>query len=172
MSRRIPRGFRDWPESLPVRYGPYRALVEYIVDGDTLDATVDVGGRGYPYWTLRLVALGDDGLIRGVDTPEKNRRETAVAGFAAMAYTQSLVPVGSPVLIVTEPDPESLGRWLAAVRMRDGRDLGTVLVAAGHAVYKTYTLTPQRRSSGHLVEPATLGNGRAVARGVDREEMR
>lgn len=157
MSARIPDEFRDWPAgTLPVTYGPYRAVVRYIVDGDTLDALVDLGGRTYVYWTLRLLALDADGVMRGIDTPEKNRRETAAAGYEAMRFTRAQVPVGARIVIQTEPDPDSFGRFLATVRMQDGRDLGTVLVAAGHAVYRSYKLAPPQQSAGAL----TMGGPR------------
>lgn len=31
-----PSQFQGWPESLDVPYGPYRAVIERVVDGDTV----------------------------------------------------------------------------------------------------------------------------------------
>lgn len=139
MSLRKPAMFRDWDPSLPApQYGPYRAVICYIVDGDTYDAMVDVGGRTYPYWTLRLTQA--DGS--GVDTPETNRPASREAGLAAKAYVQQVMPVGSQVVIGTAPDPESLGRWLARITIPGGADLAATLIAAGHATPKHFSVTP------------------------------
>lgn len=141
MTRRVPPGFRDWPAELPVPlYGPYRAVIENVVDGDTVDATLDVGAQSYPYRTLRLMAFLDGALV-GVNAPEKNRADTKVAGLAAMAWTAQQCPPGTPVLTQTEPDPDSFGRLLGCIRLVDGRDLGASLVAAGHAIFQNYKIT-------------------------------
>lgn len=141
MSRRVPTGFRTWPATLPAPYyGPYRAVVENVVDGDTVDAMLDVGAQDYPYRTLRLLAQVDGALL-GVNAPEKNRAETKAAGLAAMAWTVEQVPPGAQVLVQTETDPDSFGRLLACIRLADGRDLGASLVAAGHGVYQSYRIT-------------------------------
>jgi endonuclease YncB( thermonuclease family) len=138
VTRRVPPGFRTWPVELPVPlYGPYRAVIEHHVDGDTVDATLDVGANDYPYRTLRFLA-DIDGVLVGIDAPEKNRRETREAGLAAMAWTVAQVPLGAQVLVTTEPDPDSFGRYLAVVRLRDGRDLGAAMVDAGHARLRNY----------------------------------
>jgi endonuclease YncB( thermonuclease family) len=38
------------------------------------------------------------------------------------------------VLLHTIPDPDSFGRYLARVQLRDGRDLTALILAAGHGV--------------------------------------
>ena len=126
MSLRTPAEFRDWPAEMPVSYGPYRARVRYLVDGDTFDAFVDLGGRTYAYWTVRLL---------GVNTPEKNRPGTREAGYRALAFVQDVMPVGKPVILFdTRPDTDSFGRWLARVMIAPGVDLGSLLLDAGYAV--------------------------------------
>ena len=63
------------------------AVVEHVVDGDTIDVLVD--GREE---RVRLT---------GIDTPERERRDTGTAAecFAAEAtgFTESLLPVGTAV---------------------------------------------------------------------------
>lgn len=125
MTLRRPAEFATWPTELPYTFGPYRAVVAFHVDGDTFDALVDVGWNDYKYKPVRLL---------GVDTPETNRAATKAAGLAAKAYVQQLIPVGSPVLLHTIPDPDSFGRYLARVQLRDGRDLTDLILAAGHGV--------------------------------------
>lgn len=126
MSRRTPAEFRDWPDALPVTYGPYRARIRYHVDGDTYDAFVDLGGRAYHYWAIRLL---------GCNTPELNRGSTREAGYRALNYVTDVMPIGAAVILRdTKPDPDSFGRWLCRIQLLGGTDLTTLLLDAGYAV--------------------------------------
>lgn len=137
---RKPAQFDNWPAILEVGYGPFRAVVCRQVDGDTYYCLLDVGVNDYPFREIRL--LGRDpvtGRPRGIDTPETNRRATKAAGLAAAAYAREhLVPIGTPIILETWPDPDSFGRYLGAMRLADGRDVGHELVEAGHAVWRDY----------------------------------
>lgn len=126
---RKPAEFLDWPESLLVGYGPYRAVVRYHVDGDTFDMLIDFGFNEYRYMPVRLA---------GVDAPETNRSATKVAGLAAKDFAMSVMPVGSRVVLHTWPDPDSFGRYIASVTLETGEDLADLLVNAGHAVRRVY----------------------------------
>lgn len=126
-----PSDFDDWPAVLVPSYGPYRAVIKKIVDGDTYDAFVDLGGRSYQPWRVRLLAGPP---VHGVNTPETNRGSTRSAGLVAKAFVQKIMPVGTPVLLAdTRPDPDEFGRWLARVVMAPNVDLGTLLLGAGYA---------------------------------------
>lgn len=122
---RLPVEFRGWPAALAVQFGPYRAVIRHHVDGDTFDALIDMGFNDYRYQPVRLL---------GVDTPETNRAATREAGLAALAYVRSVMPVGARVLVHTQPDPDSFGRYLARVQLEDGSDLSDLIIAAGHGV--------------------------------------
>jgi len=127
MSRK-PVEFRDFPPDLHPGYGPYAAIVKHIVDGDTYRLFIDGGLLHYPYVTVRLL---------GVDTPETNRLVTRPEGMAAKCFVEDVMPVGTPVRITTEPDPDSFGRWLVRVTLPLGHDLADMLVESGHAVRVT-----------------------------------
>jgi len=127
MSRK-PVEFRNFPPNLHPGFGPYPAIVKHIVDGDTFDILGDAGLQRYPYVTVRVL---------GIDAPEKNRPATRVAGLASKAYLEEVMPLGSPIRVATEPDPDSFGRFLVHVTLPDGRDLGEVMVTAGHATRVT-----------------------------------
>ncbi len=124
MSRK-PVEFRDFPADLHPGFGPYPAIVKHIVDGDTYRLFIDGGLLHYPYVTVRLL---------GVDTPETNRLATRPEVMAAKAFVEDVMPVGTPVRITTEPDPDSFGRWLVQVTLPGGNDLGLLLLDAEHAV--------------------------------------
>jgi hypothetical protein len=38
-----PVRFQEWPDSLSVPYGPYRAVIERVVDGDTVYVLASLG---------------------------------------------------------------------------------------------------------------------------------
>ncbi len=122
---RKPAEFSDFPESLRTPYGPFMAVVRLHVDGDTFDVIMDPGVNEYPYRTCRIL---------GMDAPETNRLATREAGLAAKDHLITLMPVGTPVRLVTRPDPDSFGRYLVKVELQDGTDVGSAMVAAGHAV--------------------------------------
>lgn len=120
---RVPVEFRDWPPELAVAFGPYRAVVRHLVDGDTFDALVSLGMHGYTYQVIRVLDL---------DTPEINRLATREAGRAALDFVRGVMPVGTRVVLHTEKDPDSFGRFLARVTLPDGRDLTDTVIDAGH----------------------------------------
>ena len=131
--------FRRWPVAreplefqthpAPFPGGEYRAHCRFVVDGDTLDALVDLGFNQYSYATIR---------IRGVDTPETRTRDLAekARGFAARDRVRALVE-GKAIVIRTVPDPATFGRYVADVRFQannDWLDLGAILMEEGLAV--------------------------------------
>lgn len=106
----------------------YRARIERVVDGDTLDVLLDAGFDLYTRKRLRL---------RGVNTPEKNKAATKEAGVAAMIFTKNwLARSGAsewPIVVQTH-ESDAFGRWLATITTPDGRCLNDDIIAAGHGV--------------------------------------
>lgn len=105
----------------------YRATVEKVVDGDTIDLHIDLGfDIGY---NLRV-------RLYGVNTPEKVGA-TKVAGLAATKFTKDAVE-GKSVTIQTFLDKtEKFGRILARVFYTvDGAEkcLNDDLISSGNAV--------------------------------------
>lgn len=138
MSRK-PAEFANWPWSLSVAFGPFRAVVRHHVDGDTFDCLIDMGWNSYQYGPVRLL---------GMDTPETNRLATRALGLAAKQFVIGVMPVGARVVLHdTRPDPDSFGRYLARIRLEDGRDVSTLLVESGHAV-RTSDRSPTREGTG------------------------
>jgi micrococcal nuclease len=110
----------------------YRATVVRWVDGDTLDAVVDLGF--YTYTTQRLRLLSSTG---GVDTAELHSPDAQKRMLAVKAHirVQELAPAGAVFTARTSKgDPkDSFGRFLAQVVLTDGRGVGDVLMAEGLA---------------------------------------
>lgn len=119
---RRPTEFADYPPDLATRtpFGPYRAVVKAIIDGDTIDVFIDMGLNKYAYETVRL---------RGIDTPELrggSARSRARARKAAAALAV-LIPIGTPVAIYTRKDATTFGRYVAEVYRDDGMSISEAM---------------------------------------------
>lgn len=103
----------------------YAATIERIVDGDTIDATVDCGFRIYHKARFRMY---------GIDTPERGQ-----PGWAeATAYLTSLIPVGAQVTLRSyrpelHPKADSFGRWLVEIFLEE-TNVNEAMLVSGHAV--------------------------------------
>jgi micrococcal nuclease len=105
----------------------YDAIVTSVVDGDTIDADVDLGFRMHAKLRFRLL---------GINAPETYgvSKESAEyqAGLRAKEWLRERVE-GRKVLLVTHKDStEKYGRWLAIV-MLDGQNLNEQLLSEGLA---------------------------------------
>lgn len=98
----------------------YDATITRWVDGDTLDAAVDVGFRLTANLRFRL---------HGIDTPERGQ-----PGWAeATTYVTHTTPPGTLVQLDTYKDPDHFGRWLAVVWDNTGTSINQQLLDAGLA---------------------------------------
>lgn len=128
---RRPAEFANFPVELapPNDYGPYRAVVKHVVDGDTFDVSVSLGMFDYCYATVRL---------QGIDTPEINSgsEEDKERGKAARDRVRELVQ-DKPVRLVTYKDRQTFGRFIADVWYLDAdgtpRSLAATLLEEGHS---------------------------------------
>jgi endonuclease YncB( thermonuclease family) len=111
----------------------YRAALRRVIDGDTLEITMDMGVEFIlRKFTIRLV---------GINCPEVEGPQKP-AGLAAKAYAEqwcqlALDPATAwPLRVETiqDDEKEKYGRYLARVYRGDQRCLNSDLVAAGHAV--------------------------------------
>ena len=105
----------------------YRARILRIIDGDTVEAEIDLGFQVSLRATLRLA---------GIDTPEL-RGPTHEAGVAAADYLDLLLTkLAGPerqITVRTQKDRTGkYGRYLADLVVGD-RNLNQALVQAGHA---------------------------------------
>ncbi len=111
----------------------YRANVERVVDGDTLDLRIDLG--------FGIELTGDEARVRlrDVDTAEiygsQKDSEEYAAGQRHKAFVEYWVEDAGnerwPVFIETSKDDErgKYGRWLAVViRRSDGANLNNDLI--------------------------------------------
>ncbi len=99
------------------------AVVTYIVDGDTIDVTIDHQDE-----RVRLI---------GIDTPETKKPDHPVEcyGPEASAFTSELLPIGTPVVIERDiVGRDDYGRLLGYVtRADDGLFVNLEIVRQGYA---------------------------------------
>jgi micrococcal nuclease len=119
----------------------YKATVEEVIDGDTLDVEIDLGFRVTTLQRVRLV---------GVDTPELNSPDPAKRAAAqdAQAFVRRWVAEQNGQVLIQSQKPgggDKYGRYLATVMptgpvtgdTSKGYTLGAMLIAAGHATEYT-----------------------------------
>lgn len=133
------------PLGVPVEalrtFGPYRATVSGMHDGDTIEVDIVLAKVGKQKLDADLgfnVHRGPAGvmLVRqsvrlyGCNAPELRTPE----GKAALAFLETLVAVGDVVQVLSYGWDKYGGRIDGAVTLADGRDLVAEMIASGHAV--------------------------------------
>lgn len=114
-----------------------RARVARVTDGDTLKVRLPGGRLEY----VRLI---------GIDTPEVHGR-TECGGSAASRAMRRLAPVGSRVLLVSDPTQADRDRYDRLLRYvhRAGKDVGRAQVVSGRAQVYVYRNDPFRRTGSY-----------------------
>lgn len=113
----------------------YRAYAERVIDGDTVQLRVDLGFH---------CAMSISGRIRGIDAPEVRGEERDRGNAAALFLEELLLPANvlwdhdderKPRMLVVKTwrDRQSFARWIVDLYLEDGRDVGMMMVEAGHA---------------------------------------
>ena len=105
----------------------YKSIIRRVVDGDTVDVTLDLGFDILYNNRIRL---------HGIDTPESRTRdlEEKERGLAAKERVKELCPVGSTVTIKTTKDGRGkFGRILGEIFV-DGKNINLEMCKKGYAV--------------------------------------
>lgn len=102
----------------------YKAKIINVVDGDTVDATVDVGFKMTTVQRLRLLS------INTAELTSKDPVERAAALAAKLYLVDNLL--NKSVVIKTEKS-DAFGRYLATIFL-DGVDFNNTLLEKGLAV--------------------------------------
>lgn len=107
----------------------YKIKVTRVVDGDTIDAEIDLG------FDLRL---NKRIRLHGINTPETRTRdkEEKKRGLAAKEFLQQIIDEQDGVLFLKSMDQGKFGRCLGVLFERDFDDqsINDMLVQEGHAV--------------------------------------
>lgn len=110
----------------------YKATCLRVVDGDTLDLSIDLGLSTFRKERVRLLNINTS-EIYGV----KKDSEEYQKGMESKARVEELV-MGKDLLIKTYKDKKGkYGRYLCEVYI-DDVNVGELLVKEGHAEYKEY----------------------------------
>ena len=110
----------------------YKCIIERVVDGDTVDVSIDLG---FGVW------LHNERVrILGIDAPETRTRdlEEKAAGLDAKAFVAQLLPVGSEQVLISKAFEGKFGRILGDFSIyypKEDRQstLSEVMLLEGHA---------------------------------------
>ncbi len=106
------------------------AVIDFVIDGDTVDVIINGSEE-----RVRLI---------GIDTPETKKRDSPIECFGpeATAFTQQLLPVGTPVYIERDVvNRDDFGRLLGYVyRADDGIFVNYEIMRQGFA--QTLSIPP------------------------------
>lgn len=111
-------------------YGPYRARIVSVHDGDTCSMDIDLG------FDVEFRATDFDGNPRiscrvyGINAPELS----TAAGKAAATFAQTLLPVGTVVTVLSHGWDKYGGRFDGEITLPDGRDFAQTMLDSGMAV--------------------------------------
>lgn len=102
----------------------YHCIIQRVIDGDTVEAEIDLGFDCFYKSPVRL---------KGINAPELKGRTTTV-GRLAKDYLFELLHSG-PVTVTTElrKDKDKYGRVLGTF-YANGRNINQEMIDAGHAV--------------------------------------
>lgn len=107
----------------------YRARLDRVIDGDTVDLFIDLGFRLYAHMRIRL---------EGVDTPERGEddydRATAIVEDWMTETIASTLDSEWHLVVATGRESGSFDRWLGtiwAAEIPGAPSLNTVLAAHG-----------------------------------------
>ena len=103
----------------------YRATLERVVDGDTIDVTLDLG------FDVKLHKQRC--RLSGIDTPESRTRDLAEKKLGLEAK-ERLKELCKEKLIIKSLGKGKYGRILAIPYTEDGEDICQILIKEGHAV--------------------------------------
>ena len=113
----------------------YKATVDRVVDGDTIDLVIDLGFKITTFQRIRL---------RGINTPEtynvKKDSEEYKNGMKAKTFViERISNNDNEVIVETDKDVGKFGRYIGVIRLDDNeQSLNDELVEKGFAVYAEY----------------------------------
>ena len=126
-------------DTIAVSVTTTNAVVVHVVDGDTVDATMDGSTK-----KIRIRLLG-------VNTPEvvDPRKPVQCFGKEASAFAKSILTIGRRIRLDADPqadDIDKYGRYLRNIILDDGTDFNAKLVSEGYAyAYLSFPLNAQRK---------------------------
>ena len=110
----------------------YRAKVNRVVDGDTVDIDIELG--------FDIVLTGQRVRIMGIDTPESRTSDKVEKIFGLAAKNRLKELLGPTAVLKTQIEKDGddakgkFGRILADFVAPDGRMVTEIMIEEGHAV--------------------------------------
>jgi micrococcal nuclease len=117
----------------------YNAVVDRVVDGDTIDCTIDLGFHTWKKIRVRM---------EGINTPESRTRdlEEKERGLAAKSRLQEILELNNSKCILKVSGLGKYGRALATVHVK------TLSPVSENSAMTLYNVNKQLIEEGHAVE--------------------
>ncbi len=106
---------------MSVIYGPYRATIADVHDGDTANVDIDLGFGITVHAACR---------VYGINAPEL----ATAAGKVARDFAHTLLHPGDRVTVLSHGWDKYGGRFDGEILLADGRSFSELMLAAGQAV--------------------------------------
>jgi|ERR1041385_2620910 endonuclease YncB( thermonuclease family) len=111
-------------------YGPYKAKVIFVHDGDTVGLNIDLG---FSQYLLAINPLSNKTDITcrlyGINAPELWTEE----GKASAYYLKQLLPVDTNVMVLSHGYDKYGARFDGTISLLDGTNINEKMVADGYA---------------------------------------
>jgi micrococcal nuclease len=113
----------------------YKATVERVVEGDTIDLVIDLGFKITSFQPIRLGGINIPGTYN-----VKKDSEAYKKGIKAKAFVpERITDNNNEVIVETDKDIGKFGRYIGIIRLSDReQSLNDELVEKGYAVYAEY----------------------------------
>lgn len=104
----------------------YRAVCERVIDGDTIDARIDLG---FNVWTFVRIRLYE------IDAPESRTRDLneKMLGLRSKEYLKTIMDSSGGKFILKSHGVGKFGRCLGTIYVR-GENINEKLIEEGYAV--------------------------------------
>ncbi len=113
----------------------YKAKVERVVDGDTMDIVIDLGFKITTNQRIRLAKINTPETYRVKKDSEEYQKGLAAKNFVI----QRIEANNFEIKIETDKDTGKYGRYIAMIFLADSqKSLNDELVEKGHAEYVQY----------------------------------
>ena len=103
----------------------YKALITNVVDGDTVDARVDLGFT---------VSVDVRFRLYGIDTPEINSTDETKRDIAKEAKQYLINTILNKEVLIKTFKPDKFGRWLVEIFVSEDYTINKLLIEKNLAV--------------------------------------
>lgn len=113
----------------------YKAKLERVVDGDTIDVVIDLGFKVTTHQRIRLQGINTPETYNVKKGSEEYKKGMVAKQFVVARFTEN----NNEAIIDTEKDTGKYGRYIGTIKLADNTtSLNDELVEKGYALVANY----------------------------------